>query len=90
VCLLPVPSTHNPDGQGGIAVSWTTHDLLALDWERGRERQGTQHAMNHALASVLTALGYVVQPFGSGGASLVTGPRRSTPLTRSQAARGRR
>jgi hypothetical protein len=90
VCLLPVPSGHDPDGQGGIAVSWTTHDLLALDWNRGREHQSTQQTMNRALASLLTALGYQVQPFGTGGASLVTRPRRSTPLTRSQAARGRR
>jgi hypothetical protein len=50
VCMLPVPSGHNPDGQGGIAVSWTTHNLLAMDWERGRERQDTQEAMNRALA----------------------------------------
>jgi hypothetical protein len=57
VCVLPVPSSHNPDGQGGIAVSWTTHNLLALDWERGREHHGTQQAMNRALASVLKALG---------------------------------
>jgi hypothetical protein len=58
VCVLPVPSGHNPDGQGGIAVSWTTHNLLALDWDRGREQQATQQAMNRALASVLKALGY--------------------------------
>jgi len=92
VCLLPVPSGHNPDGQGGIAVSWTTHDLLVLDWQRGREHQGTQQAMNHALASVLTALGYPVSPFGTGGASLVTGPRRAAPSAarRSRSSRGRR
>jgi hypothetical protein len=80
VCVLPIPSGHNPDGQGGIAVSWTTHNLLAMDWERGRERQGTQEAMNRALAGVLKALGYQVRPFGTGGASLVTGPRRGGPL----------
>jgi hypothetical protein len=79
VCLLPIPSSHNPDGQGGIAVSWTTHDLLAMDWDRGRERQGTQEAMNRALAAVLKALGYQVQPFGTGGASLVIEPRRGGP-----------
>jgi hypothetical protein len=90
VCLLPIPSSHNPDGQGGIAVSWTTHNLLAMDWDRGRERQGTQDAMNRALAGVLKALGYQVQPFGIGGASLVTEPRRSGPLTapRNRASRG--
>lgn len=31
VCLLPIPARHDPDGQSGVAVSWTTHDLLALD-----------------------------------------------------------
>jgi hypothetical protein len=92
VCVLPVSSGHNPDGQRGIAVSWTTHDLLAMDWERGRERQGAQEAMNRALAGVLKALGYQVRPFGTGGASLVTGPRRGRPLTtpRNRASRGRR
>jgi hypothetical protein len=92
VCLLPVPSRHNPDGQGGIAVSWTTHDLLALDWQRGREQEGTQQAMNRALASVLTALGYQIRPFGTGGASLVTGPRRAAPSTspQSRPSKGRR
>jgi len=81
VCVLPIPARHNPDGQGGIAVSWTTHNLLTLDWERGREYHDTQQTMNRALASVLRALGYQVSPFGIGGASLVTQPRRSGPPT---------
>jgi hypothetical protein len=92
VCVLPAPGDRNPDGQGGIAVSWTTHNLLALDWERGREQQGTQQAMNRALASVLKTLGYRVRPFGPGGASLVTGPRLSRPSAapRTRSSRGRR
>jgi hypothetical protein len=92
VCVLPIPSGHNPDGQGGIAVSWTTHDLLAMDWQRGSERQGTQEAMNRALAGVLKALGYQVRAFGTGGASLVSEPRRGSPLAtpRNRASRGRR
>jgi hypothetical protein len=92
VCVLPIPARHNPDGQGGIAVSWTTHNLLALDWERGREQQDTQQAMNQALASVLKALGYQVGPFGTGGASLVTEPRRGNPSTtpRTRPSRGPR
>jgi hypothetical protein len=81
VCVLPIPARHNPDGQGGIAVSWTTHNLLTLDRDRGHEQQGAQQAMNRALASVLKALGYQVSPFGTGGASLVTEPRRGNPLT---------
>jgi hypothetical protein len=92
VCVMPIPSGHNPDGQGGIAVSWTTHNLLAMDWERGRERQGTQEAMNRALAGVLKALGYQVRPFGTGGAYLVTESRRGGPprSRRTRASRGRR
>jgi hypothetical protein len=81
VCVLPIPARHNPDGQGGIAVSWPTHNLLELDWDRGREHHDTQQAMNRALASVLKALGYQVGPFG---ASLVTEPRRSGQMTTPQ------
>jgi len=92
VCVLPIPARHNPDGQGGIAVSWTTHNLLALDWDRGREHHDTQQATNRALASVLKALGYQVGPFGTGGASLVTEPRRGGPPSarRARPSRGRR
>jgi hypothetical protein len=89
VCLLPIPARHNPEGQGGIAVSWTTHNLLTLDWDRGREHHDTQQAMNRALASVLKALGYQVGPFGVGGACLVTEPRRSGPSTTPQTRRSR-
>jgi hypothetical protein len=91
VCVLPIPARHNPDGQGGVAVSWTTHNLLTLDWDRGREHHYTQQTMNRALASVLKALGYPVGPFGTGGASLVTEPRRGPPATpRTRPSRGRR
>jgi hypothetical protein len=92
VCVLPIPARHNSDGQGGVAVSWTTHNLLTLDWDRGREHHDTQQTMNRALASVLKALGYQVGPFGTGGASLVTEPRRRGPMTtpRTRPSRGRR
>lgn len=80
VCLLPTSSRYDPDSRDGIAVSWTTHDLLALDWDRGREYHGTQLTMNRALADVLTALGYEVRPFGTGGATLVIGSERSTSV----------
>jgi len=92
VCVLPIPAHHNPDGQGGIAVSWTTHNLFTLDWDRGREHHDTQQTMNRALTSVLKGLGYQVQPFGTGGASLVTGPRHSRASTapRTRTSRGRR
>ena len=62
-------------GWGGISVSWTTHDLLLRDRCRYRIYRDTHQAMNAALGSVLTAFGYQVAPFGSGGAWLVTGRR---------------
>lgn len=71
VCLLPVGS--------GIAVSWTTHTLLSLDWERCAEHHRAHAAMNRALAEVLDALGFRVEPFGQGGASLVTGRQDECP-----------
>ena len=75
VCLLPVARGHDPDGRGGVVVSWTTHDLLSLDWDRWREYQGAHGVMNGALSEVLDALGFEVWPFGLGGAWIVTGRR---------------
>ena len=78
VCLLPV-SAETGTGQGGISVSWTTHDLLLRDQRRYRTYQDAHQAMNAALGCVLAAFGYQVAPFGSGGAWLVTGrPNRGT------------
>ena len=73
VCLLPVGSDQDPNGRGGVVVSWTTHDLLSLDWDRWTEYHGAHEVMNGALAQVLDALGYQVWPFGLGGAWIVTG-----------------
>ena len=75
VCLLAVPA-ESGTGHGGIAVSWTVHNLLLPD----RDRHGTYTstpAMNTALGGVLRAFGYPVTPFGSGGAWLVTGRRET-------------
>ena len=79
VCLLAIPA-ESGTGSSGIAVSWTTHNLL-LDWDRYGTYSGTQQAMNTALGGVLRAFGYPVTPFGSGGAWLVTG-RRGTETGR--------
>ena len=79
VCVLAVPAAGT--GHGGIAVSWTAHNLLRLDWDRYGIYTGTQQAMNTALGGVLRAFGYLVTPFGSGGAWLVTG-RRGTEAGR--------
>jgi hypothetical protein len=73
VCLLPVARGHDPGGRGGVVVSWTTHGLLSLDWDRWNEYHVTQEVMNGALGQVLVALGYQVWPFGLGGAWIVTG-----------------
>jgi hypothetical protein len=73
VCLLPVAPGHDPDGTGGVVVSWTTHNLLSLDWGRWLAYHGTQDAMNGALSEVLDGLGFQVSPFGVGGAWIVTG-----------------
>lgn len=73
VCLLPVARGHDPNGKGGVVVSWTTHDLLSIDGNRWSEYHGAHEVMNGALAQVLDALGYQVRPFGPGGAWIVTG-----------------
>jgi hypothetical protein len=73
VCLLPVAPGHDPDGRGGVVVSWTTHDLLSLDWDRWPAYHGTQDVMNGAISEVLDGLGFQVSPFGVGGAWIVTG-----------------
>ena len=73
VCLLPVAAGHDHDGRGGVAVSWTMHNLLSLDWGRWVAYQGTRGVMNRALSEVLDALGFQVSPFGVGGAWIVTG-----------------
>jgi hypothetical protein len=80
VCVLAVPAGSGT-GHGGIAVSWTVHNLLLLDWDRYGTYTGTQRAMNLAVGGVLRAFGYAVTPFASGGAWLVTG-RRGTEAGR--------
>lgn len=72
VCLLPVAAGHTLQSKPGVVVSWTTHNLLSLDWCRWHEYQGTQEVMNGALGHVLGVLGFQVAPFGSGGAHIVT------------------
>jgi hypothetical protein len=79
VCLLPVARGYDPNGNGGVVVSWTTHNLLSLDWDRWNEYRGTQEVMNSTLAEVLDALGYARLPFGQGGAWIVTGRLADQP-----------
>ena len=81
VCLLPVAPGHDPDDRGGVVVSWTTHNLLSLDWSRWVAYHGTQDVMNGALSEVLNGLGFHLSPFGVDGAWIVTGckPGRQEP-----------
>lgn len=74
ICLLAIPAEAGT-GQSGISVSWTTHDLLLRDPCRYGTYRDIHQAMNVALRSILTAFGYQVVPFGSGGAWLVIGRR---------------
>jgi hypothetical protein len=71
VCLVPIPAGFGT-GRSGIAVSWTTHNLLLLDWDRHGTYHRIRQLMNAALGSVLHGFGYRVQPLGTGGAWLVT------------------
>ena len=74
VCLLPIHA-ESGTGRSGIAVSWTTHNLLLSAWDRYSTYRGTHQIMNAALGGILHAFGYPVAQFGSGGAWLVTGYR---------------
>jgi hypothetical protein len=56
-------------------VSWALHELLELDPAREAEREATREIMNMALAEMLFALGYAIQPFGTSGAWMATGRR---------------
>jgi hypothetical protein len=77
VCLLAEPGT----GGGGIAASWTPHDLLR-DQDRYCTCRDTHQVMNAALGRVLWAFGHRVSEFGSGRAWLVTSHRRGTEAGR--------
>jgi len=62
-------------------VCWTAHSLLLLDRDSYGTCTGAQQATNTALGGVLRAFDYLVTPFGSGSAWLVTG-RRGTEAGR--------
>ena len=78
VCLRPLPA-ETAVRRGGIAAPWTTHSLLSLDWDRCGTCTGTWQSMNTAIGGILRAFGYPVEPFGAGGAWLVTGHRDQDP-----------
>jgi hypothetical protein len=61
VCLTPAP------GEQAVLVTWTQHDRMVLGRVRGHAAdEGAQQVMNAAVAGVLTAYGFLVEPFGAG------------------------
>ncbi|MCV2490631.1 hypothetical protein OF117_14810 [Geodermatophilus sp. YIM 151500] len=70
VCLMPELAL------GGVLVSWHAHDRMSLHQLRGAAADATvRRCMNAAVADVLTNLGFVVEPFGATGSSVVTALR---------------
>jgi hypothetical protein len=68
VCLTPAPGEH------GVIVSWTQHDRMVLGRLRGHAAdQAAQEVLNHAVADVLVALGFQVEPFGEASGHIVRG-----------------
>jgi hypothetical protein len=60
VCLTPAP------GEKGVLVTWAQHDRMALGRVRGYAADlAAQDVMNAAVAGVLAAFGFLVEPFGN-------------------------
>ena len=70
VVLLPEVAS------GGVVVSWRAHDRMGLHLTRGAAAHATvQQSMSTVIGDVLWNLGFVVEPFGESGSSLVTALR---------------
>ena len=70
VCLVPETLV------GGVLVSWRAHDRMSVHETRGAAaRDAVSLSMNDAVAEVLWNLGFVIEPFGAAGTSLVTALR---------------
>lgn len=66
VCLTPGPH------YAGVVVSWHQHDRMSAQYVRGTAMTATvQETMNTTVATLLTGMGFEVEPFGA-GCSLVT------------------
>jgi hypothetical protein len=67
VCLTPEA------GRRGVVASWHRHDRMGLHQVRGAALDGAvQRTMNAAVAELLASAGFVVEPYGTSGCSLVT------------------
>jgi len=61
---------------GGVVVSWRAHDRMSLQQTRGAAAHATvQQSMSAVIGDVLWNLGFVVEPFGESGSTLVTALR---------------
>jgi len=70
VCLLPEPESR------GVLVSWRAHDRMSVHHVRGAAAGATvEQSMNVVVADLLANLGFVVEPFGASGSSVVTALR---------------
>jgi len=66
VCLTPAPGEH------GVLVSWAQHDRITLGRVRGHTADlAAQAVMNTAVAEVLRAFGYLVDPVGGSSGYVV-------------------
>jgi len=73
VCVtLSTVSPHEPDA--ALIVTWSVSERLS-EGPRYDVYQSVLATMNAALADVVEALGFVSEPFGQAGATLVTGCR---------------
>jgi hypothetical protein len=82
--LHDAPAAHPAGGvvlmpelaSGGVVVSWRAHDRMSLQQTRGAAAHATvQQSMSAVIGDVLWNLGFVVEPFGESGSSLVTALR---------------
>jgi len=82
--LHDAPAAHPAGGvvlmpelaSGGVVVSWRPHDRMSLHQTRGPAAAATvQQSMSAVIGDVLWNLGFVVEPFGESGSSLVTALR---------------
>jgi len=66
VCLTPSPAS------GGVIVSWTQHERMAVAQVRGEQvHTELQAVMNDALFQALQTMGLAAQPFGEHDLALV-------------------
>jgi hypothetical protein len=70
-CLTP------ERGIGGIVVSWRQHDRMSLDQVHGAVSDTVvQQVLNRAVADVLLARGFEVEPFGAAGGHVIRSTSR--------------